>query len=175
MVATVSLLRADCRGRRLPSGRRRGTRCARGEWEVRADAWAETRVHFRTGITSVVPWLVAIVSGRLATALLHLAEQAPAEVEHALCQLVPSVSQPFRRRLWCSDLDPEAAADADGRGIALRPLQNDMSVVWRVGDGWVSSGARPVLGERRGCGPLRAGRDAGLGERASRAAAATVR
>ena len=29
-----------------------------GEWEVRADACAETRCHFRTGITSVVPWLL---------------------------------------------------------------------------------------------------------------------
>jgi hypothetical protein len=29
-----------------------------GEWEVRDDAWIETRFHLRTGITSVVPWLV---------------------------------------------------------------------------------------------------------------------
>src|SRR6516162_8617380 len=32
-----------------------------GEWEVHADARAETRFHFRTSIASVVPWLV--VSG----------------------------------------------------------------------------------------------------------------
>lgn len=29
-----------------------------GEWEVRGRARAETRFHFRTGIKSVVPWLV---------------------------------------------------------------------------------------------------------------------
>jgi len=31
---------------------------AAGEWEVRGDAQGETRFPFRTGITSVVPWLV---------------------------------------------------------------------------------------------------------------------
>ena len=34
------------------------TRRAPGEWEVRGDAQGETRFPFRTGITSVVPWLV---------------------------------------------------------------------------------------------------------------------
>ena len=29
-----------------------------GEWEVRGDARADTRSHFRTGITSVVPSLL---------------------------------------------------------------------------------------------------------------------
>jgi hypothetical protein len=29
--------------------------CEFGEWEVRGDARAETRSHFSTGITSVVP------------------------------------------------------------------------------------------------------------------------
>ena len=37
---------------------------ARGEWEVRGDARAETRFHFRMGITSVVPWLVVSDSTR---------------------------------------------------------------------------------------------------------------
>jgi hypothetical protein len=37
-------------------------RLAASEWEVRSDTRAETRFHSRTGITSVVPWLV--VSGR---------------------------------------------------------------------------------------------------------------
>ena len=32
--------------------------CARGEWDGRGDARAETRFQFRMGITSVVPWLV---------------------------------------------------------------------------------------------------------------------
>jgi hypothetical protein len=39
-------------------------RPASGEWEVRGDAWAETRIHFCTGITSVVPWLVVSGSNR---------------------------------------------------------------------------------------------------------------
>ena len=38
-----------------------GTRCARGEWEVRGDARVETR--FRTRIASLVPWLVVSGSG----------------------------------------------------------------------------------------------------------------
>jgi hypothetical protein len=33
-----------------------------GEWEVRGDGRVETRFHFRTGITSVVPWLVVSAS-----------------------------------------------------------------------------------------------------------------
>ena len=32
--------------------------CEIGESEVRGDARADPRFHFRTGITSVVPWLV---------------------------------------------------------------------------------------------------------------------
>jgi hypothetical protein len=35
-----------------------GRRPAGGEWEVRGDAPAETRFHFRAGIPSLVPWLV---------------------------------------------------------------------------------------------------------------------
>jgi hypothetical protein len=35
-----------------------------GEWEVRGDARPETRFHRRTGMTSVVPWLVVSGSGR---------------------------------------------------------------------------------------------------------------
>ena len=34
-----------------------------GELEVRGAARGETRFHFRTGITSVVPWLVVSESG----------------------------------------------------------------------------------------------------------------
>jgi len=34
-----------------------------GEWEEGGGAPAETRFHFRTGITSVVPWLVVSESG----------------------------------------------------------------------------------------------------------------
>ena len=36
---------------------------APGEWEVRDDAWDETRFHLRTGSTSVVPWLVVSERG----------------------------------------------------------------------------------------------------------------
>ena len=39
-------------------GAARGDRRATGELEVRGAARAETRFHFRTGIASVVPWLV---------------------------------------------------------------------------------------------------------------------
>jgi hypothetical protein len=42
---------------------------ATGEWEVRADARAETCFHFRTGITSVVPWLVVCGFSSLAPGL----------------------------------------------------------------------------------------------------------
>jgi hypothetical protein len=34
------------------------TGCANGEQQVCGPAWGETRFHFRTRITSVVPWLV---------------------------------------------------------------------------------------------------------------------
>ena len=34
-----------------------------GEWEVRGDVRAGTRFHFRTGFTSVVPWLVGSDTG----------------------------------------------------------------------------------------------------------------
>jgi hypothetical protein len=36
-----------------------------GEWEVRGDARPETRFHRRTGMTSVVPWLVVSEAGTL--------------------------------------------------------------------------------------------------------------
>jgi hypothetical protein len=43
-------------------GRSRRRSPAIGEWEVRGDARIETRFHFRTGITSVVPWLFVSAS-----------------------------------------------------------------------------------------------------------------
>jgi hypothetical protein len=36
---------------------------ATGEWEMRDDAWDETRFHLRTGSASVVPWLVVSERG----------------------------------------------------------------------------------------------------------------
>jgi hypothetical protein len=48
-------------GRRDDPAQVTGDGCATGEWEVRGDARAETRFHFRTGITSVAPRMV--VSG----------------------------------------------------------------------------------------------------------------
>jgi hypothetical protein len=39
------------------------TSLAAGEWEVRGDARAETRCHFRTVITSVVPSVVVSDTG----------------------------------------------------------------------------------------------------------------
>ena len=48
---------ADYRGAEpadLDGGSPAGTRCAHGEWEVRGDAPADTRFHFRAGIPSVV-------------------------------------------------------------------------------------------------------------------------
>jgi hypothetical protein len=38
-------------------------RLGHGEWEVRGDGRAKTRFHFRTRITSVVPWLVVSGTG----------------------------------------------------------------------------------------------------------------
>jgi hypothetical protein len=73
---------------RRPAFFRAGTRTLRGrrirphagEWEVRGDARAETRFHFGTGITSVVPWLV-VSRAEVSNAPIAVPETAPASWE----------------------------------------------------------------------------------------------
>lgn len=52
------------------------TRCTPGEWEVRGDARGETRFPFRTGMTTVVSWLVVSGGGR-PSSLLRAKDRCP--------------------------------------------------------------------------------------------------